>query len=118
MAVGLTSHPLIALPNLTFVFSRSGQTRRIQKSQPSHLERRPDLPQIVAAGSGRRGEAWEDCGQRRRNWRRAMVLMAARRWAGIVNRTLAEWMGGKDDSAVTQPVQRVEAKMQGESEMD
>jgi len=29
-----------------------------------------------------------------------MALMAARRWAGIDNRTLAEGMGGKGDSAV------------------
>jgi hypothetical protein len=35
------------------------------------------------------------------------------RRAGIVNRTLAEWMGGKDDSVVTQAVKRLEAKMQG-----
>ena len=33
-----------------------------------------------------RGEAWEDFGQRRGDWGRAMVLMAARRWAGIDNR--------------------------------
>ena len=77
------------------------------------IERRLYLPHIVAAVSGRRGEAWEDFGQRRGDWGRAMVLMAARRWAGIDNRTLAEWMGGKDDSAVTQAVKRLEAKMQG-----
>ena len=40
-----------------------------------------------------------------------MVLMAARRLAGIDNRTLAAWMGGKDDSAVTQAVKRLEAKI-------
>jgi hypothetical protein len=101
-----------------FVFPRSEQTRRIQKSQPSHIERRPDLPHIVAAVSGRRGEAWEDCGQLRGDWRRAMALMAARRWAGIDNRTLAEGMGGKDDSAVTQAVKRLEAQDAGDSEID
>jgi hypothetical protein len=76
---------------------------------------RADLPHIVAAVSRRRGEAREDFGQRRGDWGRAMVLMAARRWAGIDNRTLAlaEWMGGKDDSAITQAVKRLEAKMQG-----
>jgi len=42
-----------------------------------------------------------------------MVLMAARRLAGIDNRTLAEWMGGKDDSAVTQAVKRLELRIQG-----
>ena len=74
---------------------------------------RADLPHIVAAVSRRRGEAWEDFGQRRGDWGLAMVLMAARRWAGIDNRTLAEWMGDKNDSAITQAVKRLEAKMQG-----
>jgi len=77
------------------------------------IERRLDLRDIVGAVSRLRGEAWEDFGQRRGDWGRAMVLMAARRWAGIDNRTLAEWMGGKDDSAVTQAVKRLGAKMQG-----
>jgi hypothetical protein len=36
--------------------------------------------------------------------------MAARRLAGISNRTLAGRMGGKDDSAVTPVVKRLEAK--------
>ncbi len=61
------------------------------------IERRLDLPDIVTAMGRLRGEAWEDFGH----------------WAGIDNRTLAEWMGGKDDSAVTQAVKRLEAKMQG-----
>ena len=42
-----------------------------------------------------------------------MVLMAARRLAGIGNRILAEWMRGKDDSAVTQAVKRLEARIEG-----
>lgn len=40
-----------------------------------------------------------------------MVLMAARRLAGIGNRTLAEWIGGKDDSAVMQAMKRACGKI-------
>jgi len=46
-----------------------------------------------------------------------MVLMAARRLAGLDNRTLAGWMGAKDDSAVTQSVKRLEAKMRGDRKL-
>ncbi len=93
------------------------KVRQVTKANPGEqpgwkeIERRPGLPEIVAAVSRLRGEAWEDFGNRRGDWGRPMVLMAARRWAGIDNRTLADWMGGKDDSAVTQAVKRLEAKM-------
>jgi len=93
------------------------KVRRVTKADPGEqpgwkeIERRPGLPEIVAAVSRLRGEAWEDFGNRRGDWGRPMVLMAARRLAGINNRTLAAWMGGKDDSAVTQAVKRLEAKM-------
>ncbi|MEX1116740.1 MAG: hypothetical protein WEB53_15950 [Akkermansiaceae bacterium] len=63
------------------------------------IEGRVGLPQIVAAVSHLRGEAWKNFGDRHGDWGRPMVLMAARRLAGISNRTLADWMGGKDDAA-------------------
>ena len=59
------------------------------------IERRVGLVDIVAAVSRLRGEDWEEFGNRRGDWGRPMVLMAARRLAGIDNRTLADWMGGK-----------------------
>jgi hypothetical protein len=46
-----------------------------------------------------------------------MVLMAARRHAGSPNRRLTEWLGGKDDSAVTQAVKRLEERMKTSSEL-
>jgi putative transposase len=94
------------------------KVRQVTKADPGEqpgwkqIERRPGLPEIVAAVSRLRGEAWDDFGNRRGDWGRPMVLMAARRLAGIDNRALADWMGGKDDSAVTQAVKRLETKMQ------
>ena len=46
-----------------------------------------------------------------------MALMAARRLAGLDNRTLTGWMGAKDDSAVTQAVKRLEARMRGDRKL-
>jgi hypothetical protein len=46
-----------------------------------------------------------------------MALMAARRLAGMANRTLAGWIGAKDDSAVTQAVKRLEAKMRDDRKL-
>ncbi len=82
------------------------------------IARRVDLADVVAAVSRLRGGAWEDDGHRRGDWARPMVLMAARRLAGIKNRTLAGWMGSKDDSAVTQAVKRLEARMRGDRKLE
>lgn len=93
------------------------KVRRVTKADPGEqpgwkeIERSVGLPEIIAAVSRLRREAWEEFGNRRGDWGRPMVLMAARRLAGIDNRTLAAWMGGKDDSAVTQAVKRLEAKI-------
>ena len=45
------------------------------------------------------------------------MALAARRLAGMANRTLAGWIGAKDDSAVTQTVKRLEAKMRGDRKL-
>lgn len=93
------------------------KVRRVTKADPGEqpgwkeIERRVGLPEIVAAVSRLRREAWEKFGSRHGDWGRPMVLMAARRLAGIDNRTLADWMGSKNDSAVTHAVKRLEAKM-------
>lgn len=93
------------------------KVRKSTKADPTQqpgwkqIERRLELPDIVKAVSRLRGEPWEDYGQRRGDWGRPMVLMAARRLAGIDNRTLARWIGAKDDSTVTQAVKRLEVKM-------
>jgi hypothetical protein len=42
---------------------------------------------------------------------RSMVLMVARRKAGMANEALAQWLGGKHVSTVTQAVKRLEARM-------
>lgn len=76
------------------------------------------LEEIVAAVSRLRCEAPEDFLNRRGDWGRPMVLMAARRLAGISNRTLADWMGGKADSAVTHAVKRLEGRMRGERKLE
>lgn len=82
------------------------------REQPGwkEIEARVSLPEIVAAVSRLRGEKGKDCDHRRGDWGRPMVLMAARRLAGIGNRILAEWMGGRNASAVTQAVKRLEAR--------
>ena len=96
------------------------KVRKSTKADPTQqpggkqMERRLDLPDIVEAVSRLRGETWEDYGHRRGDWGRPMVLMAARRLAGIDNRSLARWIGAKDDSAVMQAVKRLEVKMQGD----
>ena len=46
-----------------------------------------------------------------------MALMAARTLAATANRALAGWIGAKDDSAVTQAVKRLEAKMRGDRKL-
>jgi hypothetical protein len=40
-----------------------------------------------------------------------MALMAARTLAATANRLLAGWIGAKDDSAVTQALERLEAML-------
>lgn len=99
------------------------KVRRSTKADPTQqpgwkqIERRLELPDIVKVVSRLRGERWEDYGQRRGDWGRPMVLMAARRLAGIDNRTLARWIGARDDSTVTQAVKRLEAKIRGDRKL-
>ncbi len=75
------------------------------------IRRKMDLQEIVAIVSKVKGEPWEVFRDRRGNWGEAMVMMMARRHAGVPNRTLAEWMGATADSAVTDAVKRLEERM-------
>lgn len=75
------------------------------------IRRAADIEEIVEMVSRAKGERWEDFGGKRGDWGRAMVLMLARRNEGISNRTLARWMGGKDDSTVSQTVRRLQERI-------
>jgi putative transposase len=94
-----------------------GKVRKQAKADPreqpgwKEIKRQVGLPEIVAAVRRLRGQTRKDKSARHGDWGRPMVLMAARRLAGIDNRTLADWMGGRNDSAVTQAVKRLEARM-------
>jgi REP element-mobilizing transposase RayT len=81
------------------------------------IRRKIELREIVDIVSSVKGEPCEAYRGRRGDWGQGMVLMAARRHAGIPNRCLAEWLGGKDDSAVTQAVKRLEERMKTSSEL-
>lgn len=76
---------MLGVKELTEKVRQSTKADAAEQPGWKQIERRPELPDIVAA----------------------------RRWAWIDNRMLAEWVGGKDESAVTQAVKRLEAKMQG-----
>ena len=78
------------------------------------VTRRIELPDVVAAVGRLRGTSPDDDIHRRGDWGRPMVLLAARRLAGIKNRALAGWMGAKDESAVTHAVNRLDANMQSD----
>jgi len=75
------------------------------------IRRKLDLEEIVAIVSKVKGEPWSEYRDRRGDWGRAMVMMAARRHAGVPNRTLAEWLGATAESAVTHAVKRLEGRM-------
>ncbi|HRJ71748.1 MAG TPA: transposase [Terrimicrobiaceae bacterium] len=87
--------------------------------QPSlrAISQRLGVEKIVEIVSRIKGERWEEYGKRRGDWGRAMVLMAARRKSGMTNRMLAERLGGKDDSAVTQAVKRLESRMKADHKL-
>ncbi len=94
------------------VVRQKTQGASAKQSGTREIQPRFQIDQIVAAVSKVKGEAWEMYRNRRGDWGRAMVLMVGRRKAGIANGTLAEWLGGMDDSAVTQAVKRLQAKME------
>ena len=75
------------------------------------IRRKLDLEEIVSIVSKVKGETWAEYRHRRGDWGKAMVMMAARRHAGVPNRTLAEWLGATADSAVTHAVKRLEGRM-------
>jgi len=75
------------------------------------IRRKVDLQKIVAMVSNVKGEPWESWRDRKGDWGTAMVMMLARRHAGVPNRALAEWMGATADSAVTHAVKRLEERM-------
>ena len=89
------------------------KTQGASAEQSGARETQPkiEIIRIVAAVSKVKGEPWEMYRDRRGDWGRAMVLMVARRKAGVANEVLAEWLGGKHGSAVTQAVKRLEARL-------
>jgi hypothetical protein len=75
------------------------------------IRRKRGLQEIVDMVSKVKGGPWEAWRDQRGDWGRGMVMMVARRHAGVPNRILAEWVGATADSAVTHAVKRLEERM-------
>lgn len=85
------------------------------KAQPKlkQLHSPVTFERIVECVSQLKGERWEDFVNRRGDWGRDLVLLAARQHTALTNRELGERVGGIDHSAVAQAVKRIQRRLRG-----